>query len=542
MAIDWINSINSYYTDQYIYLSINNSEPPSESVAAIYDNELFKKGLLLRNSDNLRRYLTESDDTTAIYLYQKILSLKVEREQYRSQLFSDSVVYELTHEIDDKERILYNLSGWYKEQMQYDNISWTDVRSELKENEVAIEFVNYGYIDQYFALVLRKDYDYPKLVKLPNFKNEPQEKRDNAWKWYLHNLDFALRYQFSAQPEEPHFLEFVGDAGEIYQYGGNGTDLYNALWQPLEEYIHEGETIYFSPVGVLHQLSIEALPISSSEVLADKYDLRRVSSTRKLTQHTSKETITTATLYGGITYDVDVKDRAVCSMYDDGVDRGSVSDLVGTIEEVENISQMLRNRKVKYQIYSADKANEESFKALSGKHQDVLHIATHGFFWPDSVAQSKKYFAGRSTDANRHYIDPLNRCGLYFAGANLALRGNGNLLLEGVQDGILTGKEISLLDLRGTKLVVLSACKTGIGEVTSDGVFGLQRAFKQAGVETIIMSLWEVDDEATQELMTTFYRYWFSGKNKREAFQQAQVELRRTRPDSYYWAGFIMLD
>ncbi len=140
-------------------------------------------------------------------------------------------------------------------------------------------------------------------------------------------------------------------------------------------------------------------------------------------------------------------------------------------------------------------------------------------------------------------IDPLNRCGLLFAGANTALQGHSNELPDGVQDGILTAKEISLLDLRDADLVVLSACETGKGEITGEGVFGLQRAFKQAGAQTIIMSLWPVNDAATQLLMTEFYRNWITNhQSKRTAFRNAQQTVRMQYPEPVYWAGFVMLD
>ena len=142
-----------------------------------------------------------------------------------------------------------------------------------------------------------------------------------------------------------------------------------------------------------------------------------------------------------------------------------------------------------------------------------------------------------------HSIDPLNRCGLLFAGAQTAWSGHSTELPEGVQDGILTAKEISLLDLRDADLVVLSACETGKGEITGEGVFGLQRAFKQAGAQTIIMSLWPINDAATQLLMSEFYRNWITEhQSKREAFRNAQNTVRSQYEEPVYWAGFVMLD
>jgi CHAT domain-containing protein len=140
-------------------------------------------------------------------------------------------------------------------------------------------------------------------------------------------------------------------------------------------------------------------------------------------------------------------------------------------------------------------------------------------------------------------VDPLSRCGLLLAGANIALSGQQKDLPEGVQDGILTAKEISLLDLTHTQIAVLSACETGRGEITAEGVFGLQRALKQAGVATIIMSLWPVDDAATQLLMQEFYQNWIKANlNKNQAFAQAQKTVQAKYPSPEYWAGFILLD
>ena len=210
---------------------------------------------------------------------------------------------------------------------------------------------------------------------------------------------------------------------------------------------------------------------------------------------------------------------------------------------------MLKDNKLQVQLFTSKEANEESFKSLSGKHQNILHIATHGFFWTDSTAHKKDYFSqrmmwmGDDRKPQPPAIDPLNRCGLLFAGANTALQGHSKELPEGVQDGILTAKEISLLDLRDADLVVLSACETGKGEITGEGVFGLQRAFKQAGAQTIIMSLWPVNDAATQLLMTEFYRNWITNhQSKREAFRNAQNTVRSQYSEPIYWAGFIMLD
>jgi CHAT domain-containing protein len=132
------------------------------------------------------------------------------------------------------------------------------------------------------------------------------------------------------------------------------------------------------------------------------------------------------------------------------------------------------------------------------------------------------------------------RSGLMLSGGNRAWQ--GEKVSDSIEDGVLTAREISRMDLRGTDLVVLSACETALGEVSSEGVFGLQRSFKQAGVRTLVMSLWEVSDQATKYMMTEFYSNLLSGKDKRTAFLAAKRQCKEKFPEPQYWGAFIMLD
>ena len=136
--------------------------------------------------------------------------------------------------------------------------------------------------------------------------------------------------------------------------------------------------------------------------------------------------------------------------------------------------------------------------------------------------------------------DPMMRSGLLFAGANKFWgKPNDN---QNKEDGILTASEISNLDLSACELVVLSACETGLGKVQgSEGVFGLQRAFKMAGVKNIIMSLWKVPDAQTAELFDIFYEECFKGKSIHKAFQTAQSTMKE-KYSPYFWAGFVLLE
>jgi CHAT domain-containing protein len=201
---------------------------------------------------------------------------------------------------------------------------------------------------------------------------------------------------------------------------------------------------------------------------------------------------------------------------------------------------MCRAQNISTYVYTTIAGNEESFKALSGKKTPIIHLATHGFFYKNEEVVNKPFF--ETMHIGEQPIRPdnsLKRSGLILAGAQKAWLGEA--IPDSVEDGILLAEEIATMDLIGTDLVVLSACETGLGEITSEGVFGLQRAFKKAGVQTIIMSLWSVNDLATSLFMRVFYQEWLSGKTKHEAFAIAQKTVRESY-EGNDWAAFIMLD
>ena len=196
-------------------------------------------------------------------------------------------------------------------------------------------------------------------------------------------------------------------------------------------------------------------------------------------------------------------------------------------------------------IYEGNEGTEEAFKNLSGQHFSLIHVATHGFALSEEAvrkdAKAIRYL-DTTNDETSQADNSLCYSGLLMAGANNVL--TGKTLPQGLENGVLTAREIAQLDLQGLDLAVLSACQTGLGELKEDGVFGLQRGFKKAGAHTLLMSLWSVDDEATQIMMTNFYQNLVSGKTKRQAFHSAQEAVRNNpRFNSpFYWASFIMLD
>ncbi len=195
-------------------------------------------------------------------------------------------------------------------------------------------------------------------------------------------------------------------------------------------------------------------------------------------------------------------------------------------------------------------ATEESFKQIgqAGPSPHILHVATHGFFFPDPAPSSAVRPSTLGEDWGEGGVfriseHPMIRSGLILAGANQVWKGGKPL--ANTEDGILTAYEISQMNLSNTELVVLSACETGLGDIQgNEGVYGLQRAFKIAGAKYLVMSLWQVPDRPTQEMMALFYENWLEQKSSiPDAFRVAQDEMRARYPDEpYKWAGFVLVE
>ena len=176
---------------------------------------------------------------------------------------------------------------------------------------------------------------------------------------------------------------------------------------------------------------------------------------------------------------------------------------------------------------------------LLGFSKKVLHIPAYNN--NDTTEKEKANPFMNTIGSYSEKEDKLIRTGVLLAGANNVWCGRNQV--KGIEDGILTADEISRLDLGKTKLVVLSACETAKGQIDEiDGVLGLQRGFKKAGVASIVMSLWKVSDAVTSILMTQFYTHLAKGMSLRESLKQATRVVKEKYPDPYYWASFVMLD
>ena len=533
------------FTDIYPVITVLSSD--QKTVSELYNKSaLFAKGLLLTTEMEMNKLILESGDEEALKMFEELRTQRLQLQKlYETPIAERHLNTDSLAQVADRlECKLVERSKVYGDFTRKLRTTWKDVQAALDKNEIAVEFLSFGVLGtdstMLAALTLRKGDKAPKFI--PLFEQSQIE-------------------ELGRGDKNKHFIR-----PEV-------TDL---VWGPLQEELGGIHRIYFAPSGILHSIGIEYLPGM------EEYDIRRLSTTREvidIKENGGKAASdnASATLYGGIDYEAAGKSRQdqkanededtsddisqeisimlhKAFIYSLGLRGGSFNFLPGTLTEVENIKTTFEEKHRKADVLTLKDATEASVKALSGHAPGILHIATHGFYYTE---KEKKMMDARRMlmqdddrlGAAEKEDKALTRSGLLFAGANKTLKDEDSPMDE--DDGILTAQEISKLDLRGLDLVVLSACETGKGDIApGEGVFGLQRGFKKAGAGTIVMSLWKVDDNATQMMMTQLYKNLCNGMDKHEAQHSAQKHVREYKNEEgetifnepHYWAGFIILD
>ena len=485
-----------------------------------YDALVMSKSFLLESERSMYDVIKRMGTPEDMHNYTTLASMKNQVKAWEKDYNANAdSILSVSRKISRLENLLANRCKGYSDGTDFMDVDYDAVKHALGQNEVLIDFTDYISQTQgrkYAAYIINKVQDYPLLKAL-----------------------FAERQIDSLGIVRP----------DMYYSEDYSEDVLKLLWEPLKENVSEGATIYYVPSQLLFQISLESLPLPDGSLLGSHYHFVRLSSARELVKMKSNAIgckDDTAVLYGGLQYDVETTAMAEESKKYDLSNllaiRGEIArgdsifhDLQGTKEEILKIENILKDNKWQVTPYMGKNGTEESFLDMNGKSPRLLHLATHGFYYTPNKAENVDYLKG--------YTDAMSLSGLVMSGGNAAWLGKP--LPKGVLGGILSANDIARLDLSNTDMVVLSACQTGQGKATSEGLYGLQRAFKKAGVGTIVMSLWSVSDKTTSEFMTTFYERLAdknNGWNKRKAFEEAKEIIRKKHPDPFHWAAFVMLD
>jgi CHAT domain-containing protein len=469
----------------------------------------------------MKSVILNSENSSLIVTYNEWIDLKK----------SISVLYAKGKNTEGKEaeankieKELISASSDFKNFNNAQKITWKEIQNELKPRDIAIEFIQYnellGNERIYSALIVTANRKYPLMVKICS------ERDIQSIIGTIQGNDLS------------YINKIYGKDYKAFQ------ELYNVIWKPLEPHLNNVNNIYLSPTGLLHKISFSALKNPNNIYLCDQYKIHLMGSTGKLTEKNNTENISNYSikLFGGVNFNKKEGDREVWSY------------LPGTLNEVESIYAKLKKKKIDVELFTDENASEKKFKTVASDC-NILHIATHGFFYPDPDKIDKTFsvkdqseqgdlaFRGGSDQYGMWSFvqnkNPLMRSGVVLSGANDVWL---NTKQDSKNDGVLTAQEVATIDMRKTDLVVLSACETGLGDIKgSEGVYGLQRSFKMAGVKYIIMSLWQVPDKETSEFMSLFYKSVLKTNDIEQSFRITQLKMRK-KYAPYYWAAFVLIE
>lgn len=510
----------------------------SKQTNPFYKMVTAEQGWLLQGKQLLNNLAASNNDTTVQQLYQKWLSVN---KSYASAMqLTEEKRKQLNVNLDSLQALSQQLEKQLiaaipalQSLLKSTGFTAKEIAPKLNNNEVVLHWVAFKY-------------------------QSPKRWTDST---------FYAAFIITAKDTTPTFVTvFEGKALSklLQQYHGTSgrgaalinkktpinvdAALYDLIWKPLLPHLNGIKKVYNLPSGLLHKVSFAALKDSvTGKSIIDDVELHQLLSIQQmLYANTSNSSNKNLALMGGALFDASIiadttkSANSVLPNYrsSNSIQQANIkwSYLAGTQKEIDAVQQFALQSKWQVATYSAANATENNLKQLSGKYAPgILHLSTHGFYFPPP-AETRDIKENAISGAKDF---PLLRSGIVLSGVN-NFWGKDTLLLH-EEDGIVTAQEVSNLNLLQTNLVVLSACQTALGDISSnEGVYGLQRAFMLAGSKKLLMSLWEVPDAETAELMQLFYAAVFNGSSYYDALRSAQLSLKTKYKDPVKWAGFVL--
>lgn len=483
----WLNYKGSIFDSENAIAMLYNSTKDPELKAKIDD---------LIGS---KRYLAQ--------LYQ-LLPKPEEREAWKSNIEeTEEKISKLTNEISSK-------ATSFKEQQGLQSIDYKDITSHLKIDELYIDFAKVGENYYLFSLDSKENITFIQIDK------NNTKKIDTLVQTFRDDVNTILNDNNMTNIK----LEALTKSSKEKL-----SNLYELiLKEPLGDMIKNKTSLIISPDGALRLLPFEALyDKENNKYFIEEKEIRYIPSGKELVRlykySTDKVAESTSVIFANPDFDTKVAslNQEQIAITPNTNRSGIIKSLFmmrfdalpGTEAEAKAIKATLNQKTILE--YQTNKATESTLMKV--KEPKILHIATHGFFINDNTIPN-----------------PMLKSGIALAGANTSA-------IRGESDGIVTALKLSGLDLKGTDLVVLSACQTGVVDINeTDSVSGLSKAFIQAGAKDIVMSLWSVDDQATKELMTSFYEEMKQNRNYANALKAAKLKIIEEGRHPFYWAAFVV--
>ena len=502
---DFLETYDRYYN----YLMSCSLFPQRLPVSGDILNYVLNRKSIALTSNIMLHHSTEAESAEVQRKLEVYKKLKKESNNIERGSYSTPNP-QIERAIDSLEYDLFRNNQGYINEISNNTIDCAMIRKEMKAGEASIEFVtfetyNYWNPDQrnirYAAIILRPEYSDPVIVPLCT--------------------ELILSAQLSQWLDNP-------DARGVPETVGSNSStglaaIYQLIWKPLLPYLEGYGTIYYSTDGLLHRVPFAALTDESGTSLCQTIKLVQLISTRQLVRNVRAPQPNDLLIIGDLDYGTAAGADAA---------RQPFQNLAFGAVEVNNIVSNYHDKNLTCKKWAGADGTEAAIKTLDEHAPHNIHFCTHGGYW--SIQDPG--FTNVETAAS----DPLSRCFLACSKANVAW---GDKNIPPQNDGLLTGFEIASLELSNTDLVILSACETGIGDIKgAEGVYSLQRAFKLAGVEYVLMTLWSVEDKATAEFMTRLYHIWLDGQPFLAAFQQTQREMQQQYANEpSKWAAFVLI-
>ena len=428
-----------------------------------YDAHLMTKDLLLASERSVAEKVFGSDDPEVRAAYYKSIALRDKLAELEATAADTVQIAEACRQLHSADIELSGLTGM----TAFSSMASVDsdtVSGALKDGEILVDMIDYpsgGGEDKchyYRAFVCRKGWTAPKIVDICA-ESVLDSLADAAWRIC-----------------EESYASAAGD-----------------LFRDVLAQASAGETLYIVPSGRFHSLPFESFR-HDGMMLSERFNVVRLSSARELmSERKSLRKPLSAAVFGGLSSGIDA-----------------------THEEIRNVSRAL-GRKSHVDIYAGADGTAENFRMMDCRAPEIIHIASHGFFYDAADTLKPASLAGRTS--------PMDLSGLVMYGGEL-----------------MPAEVIAGMNLDNAALVCLASCDSGLGKTSAEGVYGLQRAFRKAGAGTIIMSLWEASDVASAMFMSELYKALVSGKcDVERAFRAAQSAVRSRYPEPFYWAGYVMI-
>jgi CHAT domain-containing protein/Tfp pilus assembly protein PilF len=547
--------IRLHQHEQDAYLTLLTEMKSSKSARDIFQVSLKRKGLLLKIASEIEQVKQMLDKPELNQISQQLMDKKKTLASLTLSGPVDADAKDFLLSIEQLENEIEELQG----KLGRASIRFKTTNQDLTPESVIYQLENDDILVDYFIYMNHRQgtQQLVVIVAQKSKKGEPVFQKIFLGKMAdIHN--WVENYRSTIQDED-------ADEEEVKE---EGNILYGKMWKPMIQFFNDKSSIYLVPDGILNILPFDALVDDDDEYIIQTYELKMLSSGRDLLQSKSKPSKGIFMIIAGPNYNSEYLEQTDLvqnikrkrkrggnkrnadimkglRMGEFGMRGLSFAPLPGAEREGEEIDALCKKDRPTL-LYLKNKAEEEQLRRIE-KTPEILHIATHGFFLKSQENLTKRLVKLQRSIEPLKLIpppgdNPLLRAGLAFAGINKNAQYLGEIDTD--NDGVLTALEVLGLNLFGTRLVVLSACETGLGEIhVGEGVYGLRRAFQEAGAKTVLNSLWEVSDKGTQTLMTGLYKNLLKGMSVREAFRNSQLDMKNSIIWShpYVWSAFFLV-